>query len=179
MRKVIVSEFLTLDGVMQGPGDVNEDRSEGFEHGGWQLPYFDDAFGEFVMGGFATTGGMLLGRPTYDVFAAFWPNQPANDPVAPSMNDMQKYVASRTLEAPLAWQNSTLCAGRVAPRSSRQVALRFTRVAGRTSSAPPSGVCTAFGLPPLQSSRPPTLGRRTWPTTSSGARPSSRSSTAS
>jgi dihydrofolate reductase len=114
MAKIVVSEFLTLDGVMQAPGDPNEDRSGGFDKGGWQLDYFDDAFGEFVMGGFATAGGMLLGRLTYDNFAAFWPNQPADDPVAPSMNDTPKYVVSTTLSEPLAWQNSTLIKGDVA-----------------------------------------------------------------
>jgi dihydrofolate reductase len=108
MRRLVVSEFLTLDGVMQAPGDPNEDRSGGFEHGGWQLPFFDDAFGEFVMDGFADAGGFLLGRLTYDNFAAFWPNQPADDPVAGPMNATPKYVVSTTLTEPLSWQNSTL-----------------------------------------------------------------------
>ena len=108
MRRLVVSEFLTLDGVMQAPGDPNEDRSGGFEHGGWQLPFFDDAFGEFVMEGFADAGAFLLGRLTYDNFAAFWPNQPADDPVAGPMNATTKYVVSTTLTEPLSWQNSTL-----------------------------------------------------------------------
>ena len=108
MRRLVVSEFLTLDGVYQAPGDPNEDRSGGFEHGGWQLPFFDDAFGEFVMEGFADAGGFLLGRLTYDNFAAFWPNQPADDPVAGPMNATPKWVVSTTLTEPLAWQNSTL-----------------------------------------------------------------------
>jgi hypothetical protein len=64
MRRIVVSEFLTLDGVMQAPGDPNEDRSGGFEHGGWQLTYFDDIFGSVMMDAFAATGGMLLGRRT-------------------------------------------------------------------------------------------------------------------
>jgi hypothetical protein len=68
MRKLVVSEFLTLDGVMQAPGDPNEDRSGGFEHGGWQLAFFDDAFGKFVMEGFADAGAFLLGRLTYENF---------------------------------------------------------------------------------------------------------------
>jgi dihydrofolate reductase len=108
MRKLIVSEFLTLDGVMQAPGDPNEDRSGGFEHGGWQLAYFDDAFGQFVMEGFADSGAFLLGRLTYENFAAFWPKQPADDPVAGPMNETPKYVVSTTLSEPLSWQNSTL-----------------------------------------------------------------------
>jgi len=108
MRRIVVSEFLTLDGVMQAPGDPNEDRSGGFDHGGWQLDYFDDAFGDFVMKGFANAGAFLLGRLTYDNFAAFWPNQPADDPVAGPMNATPKYVVSTTLSEPLPWQNSTL-----------------------------------------------------------------------
>jgi len=108
MRKIVVSEFLTLDGVMQAPGDPNEDRSGGFDKGGWQLPFFDDAFGEFVGAGFAESGAFLLGRLTYDNFAAYWPNQPADDPVAGPMNETPKYVVSTSLSEPLVWQNSTL-----------------------------------------------------------------------
>ena len=129
MRKIVVSEFVTLDGVMQAPGDPNEDRSGGFEKGGWQLPYFDDAFGEFVMGGFAESGAFLLGRLTYDNFAAFWPNQPADDPVAGPMNEMPKYVVSTSLSEPLAWQNSTLIRDNVAGsiRRSRRRTARTSR----------------------------------------------------
>ena len=108
MARLVVSEFLTLDGVMQAPGDPNEDRSGGFEQGGWQLAYFDDAFGRFVMEGFGATGAFLLGRVTYQNFAAFWPKQPADDPVAGPMNETPKYVVSTTLTEPLEWQNSTL-----------------------------------------------------------------------
>ena len=118
MPRIVVSEFLTLDGVMQAPGDPNEDRSGGFDHGGWQLAYFDDIFGSTLMEAFAATGGMLLGRRTYETFAAHWPKQPADDPLAGTMNGLQKYVVSTTLAEPLAWQNSTLIktdvAGRVA-----------------------------------------------------------------
>lgn len=114
MRKIVVSEFLTLDGVMQAPGDPDEDRSGGFDKGGWQLAYFDDVFGATMMEAFAATGGMLLGRLTYDNFAAHWPNQPADDPVAGPMNALEKYVVSSTLTEPLAWQNSTLIKGDVA-----------------------------------------------------------------
>jgi dihydrofolate reductase len=108
MPRIVVSEFLTLDGVMQAPGDPNEDRSGGFDHGGWQLAYFDDIFGSTMMEAFSATGGMLLGRLTYENFAAFWPRQPADDPLAETMNGLQKYVVSTTLTEPLAWQNSTL-----------------------------------------------------------------------
>jgi dihydrofolate reductase len=108
MRRIVVSEFLSLDGVMQAPGNPDEDRSGGFEHGGWQLAYFDDIFGSTMMEAFAATGGMLLGRRTYETFAAHWPKQPADDPLAGLMNGLEKYVVSTTLAEPLAWQNSTL-----------------------------------------------------------------------
>jgi dihydrofolate reductase len=114
MPRIIVSEFLTLDGVMQAPGDPNEDRDGGFDKGGWQLNYFDDVFGKTIMDAFAVTGGLLLGRKTYEIFAAYWPKQPADDPLAGTLNDMPKYVVSRTLREPLDWQNSTLIKGDVA-----------------------------------------------------------------
>lgn len=114
MPRIVVSEFLTLDGVMQAPGDPNEDRSGGFEHGGWQLAYFDEVFGNTLMEAFAASGGLLLGRTTYEIFAAHWPKQPADDPFAEMMNGLQKYVVSTTLTEPLAWQNSTLIKSDVA-----------------------------------------------------------------
>jgi len=114
MRKLVVSEFLTLDGVMQGPGDPNEDRSGGFDQGGWQLAFFDDVFGRTLLDGFANAGGFLLGRRTYEIFAAYWPNQPAEDPVAGPLNSLPKHVVSTTLQEPLAWQNSSLISGSVA-----------------------------------------------------------------
>jgi dihydrofolate reductase len=102
MPKIVVSEFLTLDGVMQAPGDPNEDRSGDFDQGGWQLAYFDDVFGKTMMDAFAATGGMLLGRVTYEIFARYWPNQPSDDPLAAAMNGFRKYVVSTTLTEPLA-----------------------------------------------------------------------------
>jgi dihydrofolate reductase len=114
MAKIVVSEFLTLDGVMQAPGSPTEDTSGGFEHGGWQLAYLDDVFGKAVMDGFAATDGFLLGRRTWETFAAHWPNQPAEDPLAGTLNGLPKYVASRTLTEPLSWQNSTIIKGDVA-----------------------------------------------------------------
>jgi dihydrofolate reductase len=113
MPKIVVSEFLTLDGVMQAPGDPNEDRSGGFDQGGWQLPYFDEVFAGFVMDGFAGTDGLLLGRLTYENFARHMPRQPAEDPVAGPMNEWRKYVVSTSLSEPLEWQNSTLIEGDV------------------------------------------------------------------
>jgi dihydrofolate reductase len=108
MGRVVVSEFLTLDGVMQAPGGPDEDPSGGFTDGGWQMSFFDAQGGEFVMGGLQKAGGLLLGRKTFDIFAAWWPNQPDDDPIAPVMNAMPKYVVSTTLENPLEWNNSTV-----------------------------------------------------------------------
>jgi dihydrofolate reductase len=114
MSRVVVSEFLTLDGVMQAPGDSDEDKEGDFQHGGWQMPYIDDAFGEAVTKGFEAAGGLLLGRTTYEIFAAYWPNQPADDPFAAKLNEMPKHVASTTLGEPLEWNNSHLLKGDVA-----------------------------------------------------------------
>jgi dihydrofolate reductase len=108
MPKIVVSQFLTLDGVMQAPGDPDEDRRGEFDQGGWQLAYVDEVFGDFVMEGFAATGGLLLGRLTYESFARHMPNQPADDPVAGPMNEWRKYVVSTSLPEPLTWRNSTL-----------------------------------------------------------------------
>jgi dihydrofolate reductase len=113
MPRIVVSEFVTLDGVMQAPGDPNEDRSGGFEHGGWQLAFFDDIFGKLMTDVFAETGGLLLGRRTYEIFAAFWPTQPDDAPLGGVMNRLPKHVVSTTLEEPLSWQNSRLIKGDV------------------------------------------------------------------
>jgi dihydrofolate reductase len=113
MRKVIVSEFVSLDGVMQAPGHLDEDRDGGFEQGGWQVPYFDDVMGSAVDKGLRTAGGLLLGRRTYEHFAGYWPAAP-EDQEPELMNDLPKFVASTSLEEPLAWSNSTLLKGDVA-----------------------------------------------------------------
>jgi dihydrofolate reductase len=114
MRKLIVNEFLSLDGVMQGPGSPDEDREGGFVHGGWQLPYFDEVFAEVAAEGIAEAGGYLFGRKTYENMAAFWPTQPDDDMFAATLNTLPKFVASTTLREPLEWQNSTLLQGDVA-----------------------------------------------------------------
>lgn len=101
MRKLIVSEFITLDGVIQSPGYPDEDPSGGFEAGGWQQRYFDDVLGRAAMDGLAVSGGLLLGRRTYEIFAGFWPKAPADDPLASIINGLPKYVASTTLREPL------------------------------------------------------------------------------
>ena len=81
MRKLIVSEFVTLDGVMQAPGGKDEDRSGGFEHGGWQQSYIDDVFGKFIVEGITGASGFVLGRKTYEIFAGYWPTAPAEEKV--------------------------------------------------------------------------------------------------
>ncbi|WP_423746606.1 dihydrofolate reductase family protein [Haladaptatus sp. SPP-AMP-3] len=112
--KLVVGTFLTLDGVMQAPGGPDEDRDGGFEHGGWSVNYWDEKMGEVMDGQFAETDALLLGRKTYEIFAAHWPNVDAeDDPAAEKLNSMPKYVASRTLDA-VDWNNSTLLSGDVA-----------------------------------------------------------------
>lgn len=114
MRKLVLDEFLTLDGVMQAPGGPDEDRSGDFEHGGWQMSYFDDIFGKAVTESISESGGLVLGRRTYEIFAGYWPTAPEEEKViAEPLNAMPKHVASRTLKEPLEWNNSTLISGDV------------------------------------------------------------------
>jgi dihydrofolate reductase len=107
MGTVVVFTNVTLDGVMQAPGSPDEDRRDGFEHGGWATPYAAMAQ---AGGGMANTGALLLGRRTYEDFYAVWPQRKDN-PFTAVLNNMQKYVASTTLEEPLSWMNSTLLQG--------------------------------------------------------------------
>jgi dihydrofolate reductase len=114
MRKVIVNEFLALDGTAQAPGAADEDTSGGFQHGGWHMQYLDDTFGEWVTKLIGEAGGFLLGRRTYEIFAAYWPNAPEEEQVvAEPLNTKPKHVASTTLTDPLEWQNSSLLEGDV------------------------------------------------------------------
>ena len=109
MRKLIVSTFVTLDGVMQAPGGPGEDDSGGFVHGGWSVNYWDEQMGQ-VMGHFMSTPfDLLLGRTTYDIFAAHWPHA-TDQAAAKPLNDATKYVASRSRPA-LEWSNSVLIEG--------------------------------------------------------------------
>ncbi|WP_276253121.1 dihydrofolate reductase family protein [Halomontanus rarus] len=111
---LVVGTFLTLDGVMQAPGGPDEDRDGGFEHGGWSVNYWDEQMGEIIDGQFAEVDALLLGRKTYEIFAAHWPHvDTEDDPMASKLNSMPKYVASRTLDA-VEWNNSTLLSRGVA-----------------------------------------------------------------
>lgn len=110
MAEIIAFTNLTLDGVMQAPGRPDEDPRDGFEHGGWATPYAAMQEVGDVLG---DVGAILFGRRTYEDFYGFWPNQ-EDSPFTAFFNNIQKYVASTTLEAPLAWQNSTLLNGDVA-----------------------------------------------------------------
>jgi dihydrofolate reductase len=115
MRKVIVTEWMSLDGVVQAPGAADEDTTGGFQHGGWHLPYFDDLSQNWVVETLTAAGGFLLGRRTYEILAAYWPNASEEEQVvAEPLNTRPKYVASQTLTEPLAWQNSTVLQGDVA-----------------------------------------------------------------
>ncbi len=101
MRKIIVIEFITLDGVMQAPGGRKEDTSGGFKYGGWSAPYFDKASGK-IMGKQMKPGDLLLGRKTFEIFANYWPKHADN---WPGINDVTKYVMSKTIKKS-DWKNS-------------------------------------------------------------------------
>jgi dihydrofolate reductase len=111
MSKVIVNNSVTLDGVMQAPARADEDLRDGFEHGGWAQPYFDEVMVSVAAEGIAQGGDLLLGRRTYEDFASVWPHMPEENPFTAVMNNFRKHVASTTLEEPLSWNNSTLLEG--------------------------------------------------------------------
>jgi dihydrofolate reductase len=119
MSKVVVFTHLTLDGVMQAPGRPDEDLRGGFQHGGWEPQYADPVMGSVSGEGIANGGALLLGRRTYEDFAAFWPTQTEDNPFTAVLNNFQKYVASTTLEEPLSWSNSTLLRGDAAEAVTR------------------------------------------------------------
>jgi len=111
MRQLVVGAFTTLDGVMQAPRGPDEDRDNGFQHGGWLVPYFDDKFVQIMTEWTTRAGAFLLGRKTYDIFAGSWPKStdPA-DEIAVALNTRPKFVASSTLDT-VSWNNSTLLKG--------------------------------------------------------------------
>jgi dihydrofolate reductase len=110
MRELIVLSFVTLDGVMQAPGGPEEDPSEGFDHGGWMVGYWDDELGEAMGESMSPPFDLVLGRRTYEIFAAYWPQ--SDEPVAELLNSATKHVASNTLTE-LEWENSNVIAGGV------------------------------------------------------------------
>ena len=112
MRKLVVTTFMTLDGVMQAPGGPEEDPGGGFEHGGWSVGYWDERMGELALEIHLAAGGVLFGRRTYEILGSHWPRVGDDDPMAAKLNAVPKYVASRTLDT-LEWANSSLLDGDV------------------------------------------------------------------
>ena len=112
MRKLIASTMVSLDGVMQAPGGPEEDPTGGFAFGGWSFSYWDEDTGRDMRGLDGKDRELVLGRRTYEIFEAYWPYQPADNPIAQTLNAARKHVASRTLKS-LHWNNSTLLRGDV------------------------------------------------------------------
>lgn len=108
MRRIIVSEFVSLDGVMQAPGGVEEDTEGGFAHGGWTWPYWHDDIGVHFTEEIGQCDAFLLGRKTWQIHAQAFEPMPSGDPFGDIMNNMRKYVVSTTLKSTDAWRNSTL-----------------------------------------------------------------------
>jgi dihydrofolate reductase len=106
MRKIVVGAFVSLDGIMQAPGGPSEDPIGGFKYGGWAAPYFDKSMEEAVGEMFSRPFDLLLGRKTYDIFAAHWPYVDPDDPIGPLFDRINKYVATRNPNLKLSWQNS-------------------------------------------------------------------------
>jgi len=113
MRKIIVAEFITLDGVIQAPGSLDEDTEGGFTHGGWTGPYWHDEIGRHFFEAVEQADTFLLGRKTWQIHAAAFEPMPAGDPFGDVMNGMRKVVVSTTLKSTDAWRNSTLIRGNV------------------------------------------------------------------
>jgi dihydrofolate reductase len=110
MRTLMVTEFVSLDGVVQGPGGPDEDRDGGFAHGGWAAPYIDEDVLARMVDVAARADALLLGRRTYEEFAATWPLAAADDPIGSAWHTVRKHVVSRTLTS-VGWHNSTLLPG--------------------------------------------------------------------
>jgi dihydrofolate reductase len=121
MKKIIVGTFLTLDGVMQAPGDPQEDTEGGFKHGGWQMSYFDADAGSIMGETIGATDALLLGRVTYQIFAALWAHAPEEDPMAQKLNSVTMYIVSTTLDKVEwgKWDKPTLIKGDLAEEIAR------------------------------------------------------------
>jgi dihydrofolate reductase len=113
MRKIIVAEFITLDGVIQAPGGAEEDTDGGFVHGGWTWPYWHDDIGAHFFQAIEQTDTFLLGRKTWQIHGGAFEPMPAGDPFGDVMNGMRKVVVSTTLKSTAGWRNSTLISGNV------------------------------------------------------------------
>ncbi|KEC73790.1 pyrimidine reductase protein [Rhizobium leguminosarum bv. phaseoli CCGM1] len=118
MRKLVTAAFVSLDGVMQAPGAPEEDPTGGFKLGGWTVNYWDEAMGGFMDGIFTDPFALLLGRKTYEIFAAHWPFVGQDDPIGKAFNAATKYVAT-TSQEPLTWENSVPLRGDVAAQIAR------------------------------------------------------------
>jgi dihydrofolate reductase len=110
--KLTATEFVTLDGVYQGPGGPDEDRRNGFDRGGWQAPFGDDETGQFIVSVYERMDAMLLGRTTWEIWESYWPHHDGGDPVSHGINVLPKYVPSTTLKDPT-WQNTHVLEGDV------------------------------------------------------------------
>jgi len=113
MRKIIVHEFISLDGVIQAPGGADEDTDGGFVHGGWTIPYWHDDIGKHFFQAMAQADTLLLGRRTWQTHGEAFEPMPAGDPFGDAMNDIRKVVVSTTLKSAAAWRNSTLISSNV------------------------------------------------------------------
>jgi len=118
MGQLIVSEMVSLDGVMQAPGGPEEDTEGGFKHGGWQAPLLDEESLSLITRDIGRMDALLLGRKTYDIFAAYWPKATTNKEIADKLNNAPKFVASRSRRK-LEWNNSTLIQGDVSKEVGR------------------------------------------------------------
>ena len=118
MRKIVAGAFVSLDGIMQAPGGPGEDPTGGFRHGGWTVPYWDEPMGRFMDDCFSQPFDLLLGRKTYEIFAAHWPFVAEDDPIGRTFNEVTKYVATSST-APLGWRNSVALQGDVATAVAR------------------------------------------------------------
>lgn len=120
MRKLIVAEFISLDGVIQAPGGADEDTDGGFVHGGWTMPYWHDDIGAHFFEAISQADALLLGRKTWQIHGGAFEPMPAGDPFGDVMNGIHKYVVSNTLKSASAWRNSTLISGNV-PEAVREL----------------------------------------------------------
>lgn len=114
MGKLIVTEFMTLDGIGQAPGGPGEDPDGGFQYGGWQAPLIEAEAGGLIFDQAKTMDALLLGRRTYDIFAGYWPSAPADMDFTRLLNRVPKHVVTRTLKGPLAWEGSSVLEGELA-----------------------------------------------------------------